>query len=63
MDIITRLECCDEARITGQVGDTAQFDLVVVGHQKYESRCRYERPSESSAQFGPYRNVVQVRGV
>ena len=63
MDVVAGLEGGDQPRIGGQVGDAAQLDLVVVGHQQAAALGGDEGGAEHPAPLGPDRDVVQVGGV
>ena len=63
VDVLARRERLDEPRVAGQVGDAAEFDLVVVGDQELPAGTRHERLAEAPALVGTDRNVVQVRRV
>ena len=49
--------------VLGQVGDAAQFDLVVVGHQQLAALGGHEHLPEHPTGLGADRDVVQVGGV
>ena len=63
VDILAGLEGLDQPGVLGQVGDAAQLDLVVVGHQQLAALGGHEHLSEHPTGLGAYRDVVQVGGV
>ena len=60
VDVAPGGERGDQARVLREVGDAAQLDLVVVGHQQLAARRRHERPPERAPQLGADGDVVQV---
>ena len=63
MDVLARLERVDQPGILGQVGDAAQLDLVVVGHQQLAALGSHEHLPEHPPGLGAHRDVVQVGGI
>ena len=63
VDVLAGGERLDQARVLGQVGDDAQFDLVVVRDEELVAVGGHERLPEAPPLFGTDRDVVQVRRV
>ena len=63
MDVGARCERLDQAGVLGEMGDHAQLDLVVVGHQELAAVGGHERAAEAPALLAAHRDVVQVRRV
>ena len=61
VDVVAGLERRDQTRVLGEVGDAAQFDLVVVGHQQHVAGRGDERLAEDPPGVAAHRDVVQVR--
>ena len=60
VDVAPLGERGDEPGVLGQVGDHAQLDLVVVGHQQPAPVGGDEGPAQPPALLGAHGDVVQV---
>ena len=63
MDVVARFKGFDQARVLGEVGYAAKFNLVVIGYQQFVPRRGHKRGSEHPAPIRANGNVVQVGGV
>ena len=61
MDVGAAAKGFDQTRISGEMGDAPQLDLVVVGDEKDVARARDERLAELTALITAHRDVVKIR--
>ena len=60
MNVGVALEGLDQPRVLGQVGEEAQLDLRVVGHQQLAALGGDEGPPELPAPRRPQGDVLEV---
>ena len=62
MNVGLARECRSQVLVAGHVGDDPELDLRVVGrHQDEIGAAGHERPTDSSAEWRPDRDVLEVR--
>src|SRR6185503_20355301 len=60
MDVTTGLECLNERRIFGQVGQQPQLDLRVIRRNQLPTPARYEPATNVASQLAANRNVLKI---